>query len=204
MERNRTTLWYSVRAGNLYGTTEVGGMFPPNGVVFELSPSDSGWSETILYNVAGQPEGSQPFSGLMFDPAGISMAAGGQFDSGSVFELSPGNGGFTYSVLYGGFNSAAGNGGGPQPKLVMDQAGNLYGTQYEGGSFGEIVGCFSSLRRRRTAGYLPISTISVWPTDNLRTATWCSIATAISMARPGEEAHSAEASFRRSLHSSRS
>ena len=46
--------------------------------------------------------------------------------SSGVFELSPSHGGWTYTLLYGAtwgvFESA------PAPRLVMDSAGNLYGT----------------------------------------------------------------------------
>lgn len=136
------------QAGNVYGTAEYGGMFPNNGMVFELSPSGSGWSETALYNFRGQLDGSQPYSGLTFDSAGNlygTTTAGGQLNSGAVFEFAPAQGGFTYSVLYNGFDSATQSGGGPQSKLVMDQAGNLYGTQNQGGSFDEFGGLIFKL-----------------------------------------------------------
>jgi len=129
------------QGGNVYGTTSLGGSSPPNGTIFELSPSGSGWNETILYNFQGQLDGGQPYSALTFDAAGNLYGAttvGGQFGSGSVFQLSSGNG-FQYSVLYNGFLSAGGNGG-PQSRMVMDRAGNIYGTQYEGGPFDGFVG----------------------------------------------------------------
>ena len=36
-------------AGNLYGTTSGGGTYS-DGTVFELSPSDGGWTETVLHS----------------------------------------------------------------------------------------------------------------------------------------------------------
>ena len=44
-------------AGNLYGTT-AGGVQGAGGVVYKLSPSGSGWTETVLYSFpAGQDFG---------------------------------------------------------------------------------------------------------------------------------------------------
>ena len=48
------------KAGNLYGTTAFGGAFG-NGVVFELSPSGNGWTQTVLYNFTGGADGGSPF-----------------------------------------------------------------------------------------------------------------------------------------------
>ncbi len=120
------------QAGNLYGTASFGGS-SGNGTVFKLSPSGSGWSETALYSFEGRPSSSEPFSGVILDSAGNlygTTSNGGPTGGGSVFELSPAGGGFSYSTLYDGF--AGYDGVGPQAKLVMDQAGNLYGTQYAG------------------------------------------------------------------------
>ena len=45
-----------------------------------------------------------------------------------MFELSPGNGGWSYTEIY----PLPGTGWGPYERLVMDGSGNLYGTMYEG------------------------------------------------------------------------
>jgi len=61
------------RAGNLYGTTLYGGQdFGPHGfgVVFELIPSASGWTQTVLHTFTGGSDGGWPFAGLVFDTAG--------------------------------------------------------------------------------------------------------------------------------------
>lgn len=58
-------------AGNLYGTTQVGG--PGYGTVFELSPSQGGWTETVLYSFTGNGDGCLPIAGLVFDGKGNSM-----------------------------------------------------------------------------------------------------------------------------------
>ncbi len=112
-------------AGNLYGTTTAGGA-SGNGTVYELSPSGGGWTERVLYSFTGGSDGSYPTSGLIFDAAGNlygSTNVGGAGGGGTVFELSPSGGSWTYSLLHsftGGANC------GPWSSLTL-QAGNLYG-----------------------------------------------------------------------------
>jgi uncharacterized repeat protein (TIGR03803 family) len=86
------------RAGNLYGTTRVGGDLRCNnsgcGVVFKLAPnSKGGWDETVLHDFFDQP-GAVPEAGLIFDSAGnLYGTTAGDFNIntsfGSVFEITP-------------------------------------------------------------------------------------------------------------------
>jgi uncharacterized repeat protein (TIGR03803 family) len=113
------------RAKNLYGTTYEGGT---GGVVFKLTPSNGGWTESILYNFTGGSDGGVPHAGVVFDSAGNlygTTELGGAYNCGTVYELTPAGSGWTESVLY----SFMGNGDGCRPwaGLVFDQAGNLYG-----------------------------------------------------------------------------
>jgi hypothetical protein len=129
-------------AGNLYGTTLIGGTGSCKdinentgcGTVFELSPNGSGgWTETVLYSIPGGIETCP--EGLTFDNAGnLYLVIEGCGDGrGSVFELSPAGGGkWTESGVWQ-FEGADMN-----PGLVFDEAGNLYGTA-EGGSCCGIV-----------------------------------------------------------------
>jgi len=138
-------------AGNLYGTTQAGGAvtgacYPGGcGTVFELSPqAGGGWSEKVLYSFLGKPDGNLPTSSLAFDSAGnlygTTQEGGdytlGECDSvgcGTVFELSSqSEGGWTEKVLY----NFQGNPDGSSPRagLVLDAAGNLYGTTFGGGN----------------------------------------------------------------------
>jgi hypothetical protein len=56
-------------AGALYGSTEQGG-FLNYGTVFKLTPSRSGYRETVLYSFAGDSTGARPYAGLLLDSAG--------------------------------------------------------------------------------------------------------------------------------------
>jgi uncharacterized repeat protein (TIGR03803 family) len=117
-------------AGNLYGTTYVGGT-AGFGTVFKL---DTNGVETVLHSFAGPPDGVNPQAGLVLDPAGTTLYGttlhGGASGFGTVFKLDTAGG--TYSVLYS-FSGKA-DGGNPYAGLVLDPAGNLYGTSSSGGA----------------------------------------------------------------------
>ena len=121
------------QAGNIYGTTPNGGATTGCnglgcGTVYKLTPSNGGWTESILYNC--QPAGGPqvPYGGVIFDAAGNlygASVAGGAAGGGAVFKLTPSAGGWTESVIYS-FTDGA-DGGNPYGGLIIDQAGNLYG-----------------------------------------------------------------------------
>jgi uncharacterized repeat protein (TIGR03803 family) len=131
-------------AGNLYGTTLYGGTYSFEGIigwgtVFELSPTaGGGWTVTVLhsFNQDGT-DGVQPESNLVLDAAGHlygTTYGGGAHDFGTVFELSSmAGGGWTETILHS-FNNP-GDGYTPVAGLVLDSAGNLYGTTVEGGRY---------------------------------------------------------------------
>ena len=113
-------------AGNLYGTTALGGA-NDLGTVFKISAAGT---ETVLYSFAGK---QQPSGGLIMDGAGNlygTTSGGGANDDGTVFKIGP-NG--TETVLYS-FGSSATDGSAPLSGLIMDGAGNLYGTTAGGGA----------------------------------------------------------------------
>jgi len=124
-------------AGNIYGNTQYGGTGHCSnlgcGLVFKLSPSGGGWTETVIYNFQAGNDGYYPEGGLLLDAAGnlYGTSYGGSGGKGIVYELSPSNGGWALSILYS-FNGSEGNG--PEGPLVADQAGNLYGITASGGS----------------------------------------------------------------------
>jgi uncharacterized repeat protein (TIGR03803 family) len=121
-------------AGNLYGATDTGGCCGA-GYVFELSPAGGGWNYTELYDFIGSGPGSAgPMSTLAIDAQGNLYGATnniGPLHHGNVFELSPTGSGWTYTDLYdftGGDDGAEPVGG-----VVLDSAGNIYGTTSVGG-----------------------------------------------------------------------
>ncbi|MFZ0312831.1 MAG: choice-of-anchor tandem repeat GloVer-containing protein [Candidatus Korobacteraceae bacterium] len=122
-------------AGNLYGTTQYGG--GADGTVFELSPAGSGWTFNQVYSFAGPLDLHGPLAPVLRDSAGnlygTTFEVGGGANVGEVFELSPSNGGWTYTVLHY-FTDDHGDGGLPTSNLAMDAHGNLYGTTTTGGT----------------------------------------------------------------------
>jgi uncharacterized repeat protein (TIGR03803 family) len=87
-------------AGNLYGATYGGGTTPQCftnsarcGTVYELKPTVGGiWDSTLLHSFGGDHDGDQLFAGLIFNAAGNlygTTAAGGAYNSGTVFEITP-------------------------------------------------------------------------------------------------------------------
>ena len=118
-------------SGNLYGTASGSGINA--GSVFELTPSGSGWTYHSLHIFqSGGTDGMNPYSGLVFDRSGNIYGAtvyGGQYGGGTVFELSPSGGSWTYTLLYS-LQGAVG----PLSSLTLDADGNLYGTRQGNGS----------------------------------------------------------------------
>jgi uncharacterized repeat protein (TIGR03803 family) len=128
-------------AGNLYGTTEYGGSHGL-GVVFERTPGTNGkWTGKVLHSFNG-PDGASPGSGLVSDSAGNLYGAtteGGSsracsMGCGTIFRLSLGQDGrwkrkLLYSFKGGRYDSY------PLGNLVLDSAGNLYGTTWSGGTY---------------------------------------------------------------------
>lgn len=135
------------QAGDLYGTTQKGGTHNA-GTVFKLTPSNGGWTETVIYNFGSHADdGGYPQSDLVFDPSGNlygTTVSGGRYDDGTVFQLSPSsNGTWTETVLYS-FACCSGDAFGPVAGVYLDASGNVFGTTEWGGTGpcqGENPGC---------------------------------------------------------------
>ena len=145
------------KAGNLYGTTGNGGT-ADRGTAFQLSPDGhGGWSETVLHSFYGMI-GTHPQAGLILDAAGslYGTTIGGGNSSctinngsgcGTVFRLKKNRyGKWNVSVLHS--FSGQPDGAGPLAGLVLDSAGNLYGSTGQGG--GSNAGTVFKLARAGT------------------------------------------------------
>ena len=122
-------------SGNLYGTTNQGGIYDQFcllgcGTVFKLGPSGK---ETVLYRFTGTGgDGVYVSQGLVRDPAGNLFGTtiqGGAQGGGVVFKVDPTG---KETILYSFTGST--DGGNPYGGLVRDAKGNLYGTASSGGS----------------------------------------------------------------------
>jgi uncharacterized repeat protein (TIGR03803 family) len=117
------------KAGNLYGTTSTGGAYG-YGTVFELVRSGSAWTERILHSFTNGDDGAIPYGGLIVDKSGNlygSATEDGAGGGGTIFELTPASGGWTFTVLYS--NPGWGISGSFRD-LTLDASGNLYGTTH--------------------------------------------------------------------------
>jgi uncharacterized repeat protein (TIGR03803 family) len=96
----------------------------------------------IIYSFAGDTDGEYLDSDLVIDGAGNlygTSVQGGDFGSGTVFQLSPSGNTWTHTVLYS-FTGGA-DGGEPYKGVTVDSQGNLYGTAVTGGGGSCEGGC---------------------------------------------------------------
>ena len=112
--------------GNVYGATI------PGGTAFELQPANGSWSFNLLHTFTGY---AGPSDSLTMDAAGNlygTSEADGLYQEGTVFKLTPSDGGWTYTDLHdftGGSDGAF-----PVGSVTLDSQGNLYGTTNIGGT----------------------------------------------------------------------
>jgi len=119
--------------GNIYGTTYLGANA---GTVYQLTPANGKWTESVLYNFTGQNgTGGNPYSGVVLDSSGNlygTTLSGGINLAGTVFELSPAGSGWQESTLFD-FHSKK-NGVSPQGGLMLATSGALIGVTEADGS----------------------------------------------------------------------
>ena len=127
--------------GNLYGTTTRSGTHDA-GTLFELSPDGGKFDFQVLHQFcddANCADGGAPAAPLTLEEHGNIFGTTTQFGNaqgaGTLFELSPSDSGWTERVLYD-FCSEANCADGliPKSRLILDGAGNLFGTTVAGGS----------------------------------------------------------------------
>jgi uncharacterized repeat protein (TIGR03803 family) len=115
-------------AGNLYGTTYLGGSFN-HGAIFKLTRSGQ---FSLPYSFSGGSDGAEPDAGLTLDRATGDFygttSLGGAHNAGVIFKLTSAG---AFSVLHD-FNPDT-EGDNADGALTFDRQGNLYGTTYQGG-----------------------------------------------------------------------
>jgi uncharacterized repeat protein (TIGR03803 family) len=166
--------------GNLFGTARSGGT-PTHGtkpcqkglcgVVFQLSPGSGGWNFIVLHSFTGYKyDGSSP-EGVTLDAAGnlyiTSLYSTGicLYGCGVVFKLIHTSAGWTGSTVH---SFAYGDGENPQAPVILDAAGNLFGTTLApgGGTVYEISPVSGGGWTERILSYVGGSSFS-GPTGNL-------------------------------------
>ncbi len=121
------------RLGNLYGAASFDGL-DGAGTVYDLTPSNGGWSFNLLHTFPFEGIDTGPVANLTMDAPGDLYGTtlhDGANGYGSVFKLSPSSDGWIYTVLHD-FTGGA-DGGYPASNVVLDANGNLYGTALCGG-----------------------------------------------------------------------
>jgi uncharacterized repeat protein (TIGR03803 family) len=120
-------------AGNFYGTTTSGGSIG-YGTVFKVSKAGK---FSVLYNFKGPPDGYLPEGPLVLDDAGnlygMTYEGGNAnacpgFGCGIVFKLNKKG---KETILH---TFLGPDGAGPMSGVLLDAAGNLYGTTWAGGA----------------------------------------------------------------------
>ncbi len=129
----------------------AGGSFPASGLVslakhiygvaiynlFELTPGAEGvWTGRVLHNFVGGKDGADALGGLIYDPTGnlYGTTVSGGAHHGTVFELTPSATGTSTEKILHSFAANGTDGVNPNSSLVLDSAGNVYGTTPNGGS----------------------------------------------------------------------
>ena len=125
------------KAGNLYGTTPDGGAYE-QGVVYQLSPNQQQWEQSVIHAFTGGDDGAVGSLGpLLLDAAGGLSGVtelGGKYGAGVAFRLWPVGNTWNFTILYAfqGLPDA----GYPYGGLTLDSRGRFYGTTYFGGASG--------------------------------------------------------------------
>jgi uncharacterized repeat protein (TIGR03803 family) len=137
----------SDKASNLYGTTEQGGAgnYGGAGTVWELSPSNRGWTKSIIYNFGNQ---GGPYSGVTLGHDGNIYGTTYLSNDfyGGIYELLRSGNSWTEKSLY---SFEGGKHGGDPTQLIFGKSGELIGaTAFGGQKGGGTAYSFSSSKGR--------------------------------------------------------
>ncbi len=133
------------RSGSVYATAVDGGYTGQNcgadgcGTVVRLDPSSQGsntWTETTVWQFrGGKGDGRYPYGGLVADKSGRLFGTtnvGGRTNFGTVFQLTPptqGNSKWSEKIIRDFSDKTSGDS--PYGGLILDPAGNLFGTTFQ-------------------------------------------------------------------------
>src|SRR5947209_1948743 len=127
-------------AGNIYGTTVLGGDFG-GGTVFQLSPTSNGWVHRVLDSFTGGADGGEPYKGVTVDREGNlygTAVTGGsgacEGGCGVVYKLINSGATWTQTVIHAFTGGDDGSGAGA--RVTVDPSGNVYGMTPTGGTNG--------------------------------------------------------------------
>jgi uncharacterized repeat protein (TIGR03803 family) len=138
-------------SGNLFGTTRYGGAIG-SGSVFAIAQGSGAITTVASFN---NSTGAFPEASVTMDSSGNlfgTTSMGGFGDDGTVFEIARGSGVITTLVLFA--DTACRN---PRSGVILDSAGNLFGTTYDGGD-GGIFGAVFELTPVATDAYIGLNT----------------------------------------------
>jgi uncharacterized repeat protein (TIGR03803 family) len=125
-------------AGNLYGATVSGGSLNL-GMAFELVHSSGDWTEVNLHNFGGVDDGRTVYTTLVRASDGALYGTtnlGGTHNYGTLFQLVQQEDGSWAETVLHDFNNDGVDGYYPNGGVILDAAGNLYGTTGAGGLYG--------------------------------------------------------------------
>jgi uncharacterized repeat protein (TIGR03803 family) len=131
--------------GTIYGTTLAGGR-GRRGTVFQLTP---GGTVAVLHSFSGRIDGATPAAGLVQASDGNlygTTLAGGPFNLGTIFRLTPAGSLARLHAFRGG-----GDGALPSAALIQATDGSFYGTTLAGG-----LGGFGTVFRMTPAGSVSV------------------------------------------------
>jgi len=125
-------------SGNLYGTTQAGGKFG-GGTIFTLKASGGKFKYKLLRSFAVSASTAySPYGALVVNPKngylyGTTYYGGLIWNAGAVYQLRQVSGIWVFSVIYNFLGDSLGQYS--ECGLAVDSAGNLYGTNFQGGDF---------------------------------------------------------------------
>ncbi len=117
------------RSGNLFGTAVYGGAYG-QGAIYEVKPSNSGWTETVIHGFTGGSDGGQPASLLLGQDGnlyGTTYAGGSAGGGGVIFQLVPSGDNWTETVITSYAPCTGGYYDCPIPRLIQERLGDFYG-----------------------------------------------------------------------------